>query len=208
MCRTACLYDVPREYRTWSRWIKRLNTAARIVGVESPMTAKWPLPFVLVLGVTATRAAGPTVTIDTASPSGKVSPLFYGLMTEEINHAYDGGLYAELVRNRAFLDDAATASALVARPSRRFDRDDGARSKGAAQHDHRDESAVERDPGLDRSRGWYSQRGLLGHSGYNPTRATVRPSTPRPRPDSPDQSPSRSRATTAGRSTRRRPSPG
>src|SRR6478736_2723976 len=72
------------------------------------MTAKWPLPFVLVLGVTATRAAGPTVTIDTASPSGKVSPLFYGLMTEEINHAYDGGLYAELVRNRAFLDDAAT----------------------------------------------------------------------------------------------------
>ena len=28
-------------------------------------------------------------------------------MTEEINHAYDGGLYAELVRNRAFLDDAA-----------------------------------------------------------------------------------------------------
>ena len=34
------------------------------------------------------RAAGPTVTIDTASPSGKVSPFFYGLMTEEINHAH------------------------------------------------------------------------------------------------------------------------
>ena len=66
------------------------------------------VPFVLVLGLTATRAAGPTITIDTASPAGKVSPLFYGLMTEEINHAYDGGLYAELVRNRAFLDDAAT----------------------------------------------------------------------------------------------------
>ena len=26
-------------------------------------------------------------------------------MTEEINHSYDGGLYAELIRNRAFLDD-------------------------------------------------------------------------------------------------------
>jgi hypothetical protein len=74
------------------------------------MTAKWPLPFVLVFGLTITRAADPTVTIDTASPSGKVSPLFYGLMTEEINHAYDRGLYAELVRNRAFLDDAATAA--------------------------------------------------------------------------------------------------
>ena len=32
----------------------------------------------------------------------------YGLMTEEINHAYDGGLYAELIRNRAFLDEAAS----------------------------------------------------------------------------------------------------
>ena len=74
------------------------------------MTARWPLPFVVVLGLTATGASGPTVTIDTTSPSGKVSPLFYGLMTEEINHAYDGGLYAELVRNRAFLDDAATAA--------------------------------------------------------------------------------------------------
>ena len=31
------------------------------------MTAKWPLPFVLMFGVTATRAAGPVVTIDTAS---------------------------------------------------------------------------------------------------------------------------------------------
>jgi alpha-N-arabinofuranosidase len=70
------------------------------------MRARWALPFVLVFGLTITRAASPTVTIDTASPSGKVSPLFYGLMTEEINHAYDGGLYAELVRNRAFLDDA------------------------------------------------------------------------------------------------------
>ena len=72
------------------------------------MIARWPLPFVFVFGLTITRAASPTVTIDTASPSGKVSRLFYGLMTEEINHAYDGGLYAELVRNRAFLDDAAT----------------------------------------------------------------------------------------------------
>ena len=31
-----------------------------------------------------------------------VSPTLYGMMTEEINHSYDGGLYAELVRNRTF----------------------------------------------------------------------------------------------------------
>jgi alpha-L-arabinofuranosidase len=70
------------------------------------MTRRWCVPLLLVLAMPSTRAAGPTIAIDAAAPSGKVSPLFYGLMTEEINHAYDGGLYAELVRNRAFLDDA------------------------------------------------------------------------------------------------------
>jgi alpha-N-arabinofuranosidase len=47
-------------------------------------------------------------TVDASRPAGKVSPKLYGLMTEEINHSYDGGLYAELIRNRAFLDDANT----------------------------------------------------------------------------------------------------
>ena len=37
-------------------------------------------------------------------PGIKISPTFYGLMTEEINHSYDGGLYAELIRNRVFKD--------------------------------------------------------------------------------------------------------
>jgi len=49
-------------------------------------------------------AAGPTLTIEAGAATAQVSPLFNGLMTEEINHAYDGGLYAELVQNRAFLD--------------------------------------------------------------------------------------------------------
>jgi len=33
-----------------------------------------------------------------------VSPTLYGMMTEEINYSYDGGLYAELVRNRTLRD--------------------------------------------------------------------------------------------------------
>ena len=32
--------------------------------------------------------------------------MLYGLMTEEINYSYDGGLYAELIRNRIFKDTA------------------------------------------------------------------------------------------------------
>jgi alpha-N-arabinofuranosidase len=66
------------------------------------------LAVALTLGATFPRAAAPTITIDASTPAGKVSPLLYGLMTEEINHAYDGGLYAELIRNRAFLDEAAS----------------------------------------------------------------------------------------------------
>jgi alpha-N-arabinofuranosidase len=57
---------------------------------------------------TVCLAANPTFTVDAGRPAGKVSPTLYGLMTEEINHSYDGGLYAELIQNRAFLDDTNT----------------------------------------------------------------------------------------------------
>jgi len=53
-------------------------------------------------------AANPSLVVDAGHPSGNVSPRLYGLMTEEINYSYDGGLYAELIHNRAFLDDAQT----------------------------------------------------------------------------------------------------
>ncbi len=75
------------------------------MSTESMMARKSFVALLLVTGVAFPRAAGPTIVIDASAPSGKVSPLFYGLMTEEINHSYDGGLYAELLRNRAFLDD-------------------------------------------------------------------------------------------------------
>jgi alpha-N-arabinofuranosidase len=52
------------------------------------------------------QAADLTLTLDATAPVGRVSPVHYGLMTEEINYSYDGGLYAELVRNRSFRDDA------------------------------------------------------------------------------------------------------
>jgi len=34
--------------------------------------------------------------------TAKMPPTFHGLMTEEINYAFEGGLYAELIRNRNF----------------------------------------------------------------------------------------------------------
>src|SRR5689334_13125262 len=50
------------------------------------------------------QSAAATLTVHADRRGIRVSPLLYGLFFEEINHAGDGGLYAELVRNRAFED--------------------------------------------------------------------------------------------------------
>jgi alpha-N-arabinofuranosidase len=47
----------------------------------------------------------PVLDIDAGLVTAKVSPTLYGLMTEEINHSYEGGIYAELIQNRIFRDD-------------------------------------------------------------------------------------------------------
>jgi alpha-N-arabinofuranosidase len=49
---------------------------------------------------TAAKPTAAKLTIHADQPVSKVSPTLYGLMTEEINYSYDGGLYAEMVRNR------------------------------------------------------------------------------------------------------------
>ena len=60
-----------------------------------------------------------TLTVNVAQPGPKVSPLLYGIFFEEINHAGDGGIYAELVRNRGFEDsDTPQAWSLVEGGSR------------------------------------------------------------------------------------------
>src|SRR5437763_2480862 len=58
------------------------------------------------MAVTAVQAQTPaTLTVELSRPKAAVSPTLYGLMTEEINYSYDGGLYAELVSNRTFRSD-------------------------------------------------------------------------------------------------------
>ena len=53
--------------------------------------------LLLPLGV---AAQAPSLAIHVDHPTAKVSPTLYGLMTEEINYSYDGGIYAELVHDR------------------------------------------------------------------------------------------------------------
>jgi alpha-L-arabinofuranosidase len=55
----------------------------------------------------AAAATGPAplaLTVDSANPDHAVSPELYGAFFEEINYAGVGGLYAELIRNRTFMD--------------------------------------------------------------------------------------------------------
>lgn len=48
------------------------------------------------------HAATNVLTVDVAKPVAKVPATMYGLFFEDINFAADGGLYAELVKNRSF----------------------------------------------------------------------------------------------------------
>jgi alpha-L-arabinofuranosidase len=79
--------------------------------MRSWIGSSFSLLAALVVGLMAGRAhaADPgRLTVRVDQPGVKISPMLYGLMTEEINHAYDGGIYAELIRNRSFKDDPNT----------------------------------------------------------------------------------------------------
>ena len=45
-----------------------------------------------------------TISVDVSRPRHDVSPLLYGVFLEEINFAGAGGIYAEKIQNRAFMD--------------------------------------------------------------------------------------------------------
>jgi alpha-N-arabinofuranosidase len=60
-----------------------------------------PAPAAAAPAVSAPGAI-PVLQIDAGKVTGAVSPMLYGLMTEEINYSYEGGIYGELLRNRTF----------------------------------------------------------------------------------------------------------
>ncbi len=68
-------------------------------------TATILLTFVLMMAlvpVTLVANTDHVLTIDPSNLGPEISPFLYGIFFEDINHAVDGGLYAELVRNRSF----------------------------------------------------------------------------------------------------------
>lgn len=73
------------------------------------LAARFAVVVSLCMVFPGTLAAAPTATIEiNASALGpRVNPRMYGVFLEEINHGVDGGLYAELIRNRGFEDGRA-----------------------------------------------------------------------------------------------------
>lgn len=63
--------------------------------------------FFFSLLISPLYAQNAKLTIDLAKKGVKISKAHYGIFFEDINHAADGGLYAELIRNRSF-EDAST----------------------------------------------------------------------------------------------------
>ncbi len=59
---------------------------------------------IALLAVTAACRAQVVISIDANDRGPLISPTHYGIFFEDINHAADGGLYAELIRNRSFED--------------------------------------------------------------------------------------------------------
>ncbi len=80
------MHGAVRTRSTWARWIALVAACAGVAG-------------------TAARAEGPArLEVDAGKPGVVIPAGFFGLMTEEINHSYDGGLFAELIQNRTFQD--------------------------------------------------------------------------------------------------------
>ncbi|MDE6381010.1 MAG: carbohydrate binding domain-containing protein, partial [Muribaculaceae bacterium] len=58
------------------------------------------------LAISQTSGAQVVINVDANQRGPMISPVHYGIFYEDINHAADGGLYAELIRNRSFEDDS------------------------------------------------------------------------------------------------------
>ena len=71
------------------------------------ISRNYPVILTVLLFTGSLWAGTATINIDSAQRGPKINPRMYGIFLEEINHGVDGGLYAELVRNRGFEDSRA-----------------------------------------------------------------------------------------------------
>ena len=115
-----------REFKDFDVWVKAggplrayvetVNVEATNGAIKITFTPKVENPQINAIEIipqataetsaAASPSATPVLHIDAGKATGTVSPRLYGLMTEEINFSYEGGIYAELIRNRTFKANA------------------------------------------------------------------------------------------------------
>jgi len=101
--------NAPRRYggTVWCRMLA-VGLAVAIFWVASCSDADGSETFVRAHKATseASSQVG-EIEIDAGKAGPKINPKLYGVFLEEINHAIDGGLYAEMIQNRGFEDSKA-----------------------------------------------------------------------------------------------------
>ena len=97
----------------WTFGIAKFNNF--FMNLIKSLTQHLSLPTTTVVVASVFAATGsyaqsnaplPAIEIQANRVMTQMPTTFYGLMTEEINYSYEGGLYGELIRNRAFKADA------------------------------------------------------------------------------------------------------
>ncbi len=84
-------------------------TQNQLTNITNIMNKIFISALLLTGAITATAQTDP-IRIDLAQKGAMVSPDLYGIFFEEINHAGDGGLYAEMVQNRGFEEHVLPSS--------------------------------------------------------------------------------------------------
>jgi alpha-L-arabinofuranosidase len=80
--------------------------------VQAALAVWLMIPLAAFSGTSTSRGSSglPVLTLDAGGSGPTISPTLFGLMFEEINHSGDGGIYAELISNRAMLDNVVADS--------------------------------------------------------------------------------------------------
>ena len=96
----------PKSLFTQTFWSIFANRLFRMTKVRNQMKTRIS-SIACILACTLTLSAQVTLNIDAAKRGANIGERHYGIFFEEINHAGDGGLYAELISNRSFEDNAS-----------------------------------------------------------------------------------------------------
>ena len=88
---------------------------SQVVTVSKKSWLQLFITTILMSAGTAFAADSGRIVVQVDNPGAVIDPMFYGIMTEEINYSYEGGLYGELIQNRIFKNTGGGGGAVRVR---------------------------------------------------------------------------------------------